>query len=102
MKHFNKIISILMGVILLFAITSCKDQTPEITKHICEHVCDVCGSCQDDSCTDSACEDKCTCVRGLHDRKISQSSNILVNRNGESEYTVISSKTSASAQTESL
>lgn len=99
MKHFNKIITILMCVIFVFAITSCDNQTQEVTKHICEHICDICGNCQDDSCTDSACEDKCTCVLGLHDRKISQSSNILVNKNGISEYIVLASKTSSAAQT---
>lgn len=86
-----------MCFILVFAITgyACNNQTAG-TK---DHICGICGNCQDDSCTDSACKDKCTCVLGLHDRKISQSSNILVNKNGVSEYTVISSNTSRGAQT---
>ena len=99
MKNFNKIITILLCLILVFSVTACTNKTPEATTSVCNHICDICGNCQDDSSNDSACKDKCTCVRGLHDRKISQSSNILVNRNGVSEYTVISSKTSASAQT---
>ena len=99
MKHFNKIITILMCIILVFAITSCNNQTQEGTQLICNHICDICGNCQDNSSTDSACKEKCTCVRELHDRKISQSSNVLVNKNGVSEYTVIASKTSRDAQT---
>ena len=89
MKYFKKIITILMCVILGFAITSCNNQTPDTTQHVCNHICNICGNCQDDSSADSACKDKCTCVRGLHNRTISDSTNILVNKNGVSEYTVI-------------
>ena len=69
-----------MCLILVFAVTACNGETSEVTTNICNHICDICGNCQDGSSNDSACKDKCTCVRGLHDRKISQSSNILVNR----------------------
>ena len=102
MKIFNKVITIMTCVILVFATVNCnksESQQEESIKHICNHICDICGSCQDVSCEESACKEKCTCLSGLHDRKISQSSNVLVNASGVSEYTVISSNTSREAQT---
>ena len=99
MRIFNKIITILTCVILVFSIVGCGSETQESTRHTCENVCDICGKCQNVGCGESVCADKCTCVSGLHDRKISQSSNILVSSSGVSEYTVISSKDSREAQT---
>ena len=47
MKIFNKIITIVTCAILVFTIISCnKQQTQETPKHICEHVCEICGNCQ--------------------------------------------------------
>ena len=99
MKIFKKITTLLMCIILVFIVAGCGCQKQEITKHVCDHVCDICGNCQDSGCSDFACKGKCTCVRGLHDRKVSQSSNILVNKDGISEYIVIASESSSGAQT---
>lgn len=30
--------------------------------HVCQHVCETCGKCKDNDCTDAACADKCTCA----------------------------------------
>ncbi|MBQ6730535.1 MAG: glycoside hydrolase family 3 C-terminal domain-containing protein [Bacilli bacterium] len=35
--------------------------TPKSNVHVCHHVCEVCGKCQDYDCPYVACEEKCSC-----------------------------------------
>ncbi|MCQ2771581.1 MAG: hypothetical protein MJ236_07310, partial [Clostridia bacterium] len=42
--------------------SSSKTPTPSSSSsvHVCEHVCPQCGKCQDETCKDPACADKCS------------------------------------------
>ena len=31
--------------------------------HLCESICDECGGCEDEYCRESACQNKCTCIK---------------------------------------
>ncbi len=34
-------------------------EIPKLTPHVCKHVCETCGKCTDNTCTDPVCADKC-------------------------------------------
>ncbi len=34
-------------------------EIPKLTPHVCKHVCETCGKCLDETCTDPVCADKC-------------------------------------------
>jgi len=61
----NNVFRLLVVLVVLFAnilvLASCGPKTDpeEPEKHVCEHVCEVCGKCTDINCTDPACQDKC-------------------------------------------
>lgn len=92
-----KIILCLM-LVVLFALSLCA-----CNKHICQHVCPVCGKCTDRDCGESACSAKCSCfvqedlqihlVEGsLHKRTVVQTDNPFVGAMG-SEYSIVCDNT---------
>lgn len=111
MKKRNKKISVILAILLAFAtvgIGACKNggtssdtsSDPTINVgHVCEHVCDICGKCQDESCNDVVCKKKCVCKEGLHTRKIGATSDVLVKSGAKSDYVIIFDGSSTEGQT---
>lgn len=115
MKIIKKITTIFLSVCCAFSVfgaEACKTSggissgsggskgdSASFADHICGHVCEICGKCKDESCTDPVCKDKCSCKKGLHERKIGTAYNTFVSENGTSEYVVLYDGTVSEAQT---
>ncbi len=57
MKNLAKLLIMLLSFVLCCsAFVGC---SIEANKHVCQHVCSVCGKCQDETCDDPVCKDKC-------------------------------------------
>jgi hypothetical protein len=59
-----RIFSLTICVIIILTLSSCFDgnanTTPEMNlPHKCESICDSCGKCKDESCTEEVCKSKC-------------------------------------------
>lgn len=50
-----------VAIILPLTLDSCGGE-----KHVCEHVCPICGKCTDPDCDDPACADKCLGHEAVH------------------------------------
>lgn len=58
MKNKKLLIALTCVLVLTFVLTAFIGCVTD-GAHKCEHVCSICGKCQDFACTDPACEDKC-------------------------------------------
>lgn len=120
MKNTKRILTFLVSILLVFsvfAMTACDnsagtDSTPATSSdkgsqsessptpgHVCEHVCGVCGLCQDESCEDESCKEKCSCKKGLHERKIGAKIGSFIAADGTTEYLIVYNGASSNAQT---
>lgn len=63
MKNLLRSIAIMLMVLALaaFSFTSCDDIFGTEDPHECESVCEKCGNCKDQNCSETACENKCEC-----------------------------------------
>ncbi|MCH5153200.1 MAG: hypothetical protein J1F68_04505 [Clostridiales bacterium] len=56
MTKTKKLVALLVVVALMFTFVA---TIAACNNHKCNHVCETCGLCQDESCDNAACEDKC-------------------------------------------
>ena len=57
-KGFKFSVMLIIAVVMMFAMfaAACEDDGK---KHVCEHVCPICGLCTDPECDDPVCAEKC-------------------------------------------
>ena len=58
-KRFSIVAVLAMALTaVLGTLAACKEPAEP---HVCQHVCETCNKCTDETCTDPVCADKCTC-----------------------------------------